>query len=151
MVPAVATLGTKIVKEDVSVQPFEFVTTTVTVDCWVIEFVVKTLSVTSAKGAATPFIVKEYVYPGKGGPAVITTALPAQIVSPGASETIEAESRSLKKSTKIVISSIKVHPSATTLTFILSPLLNCAPPLPAVAETILEGPAAAIATSFLKN
>ena len=32
-VPAVATFGTKIVKEDVSVQPFEFVTTTVTVAC----------------------------------------------------------------------------------------------------------------------
>ena len=116
-----------------------------------IEFVVKILSVTSATGAATPLIVNEYVYPGTGGPAVMTTAPPAQIVSPGALDAIEAESNSLKKSTKIVISSIKVHPSATTRTFILSPLLNWAPTLPAVCVTVLEGPAAAIATSFLKN
>ena len=58
MFPAVPTLGTKIVKDAVSVQPDALVTITVTVDCWVIEFVVRTLSVTSARGAGAPLIVK---------------------------------------------------------------------------------------------
>ena len=109
-----ATLGTKMVREAVSVQPDEFVTKTVTVDCCVIAVVVYTLPTTSAKAAGTPLIVKEYVYPGTGGPAVIVTDSLAQIVSEGALVEIEAEFKSAKKSTKIVISLVNVHPSATT-------------------------------------
>ena len=109
-----ATLGTKMVSETVSEQPEAFVTTTVTVDCCVIAVVVYTLPTTSAKAAETPLSVKEYVYPGTGGPAVIVTDSLAQIVSEGALVEIEAEFKSAKKSTKIVISLVNVHPSATT-------------------------------------
>ena len=79
-----------------------------------IAVVVYTLPTTSAKAAGTPLIVKEYVYPGTGGPAVIVTDSLAQIVSEGALVEIEAEFKSAKKSTKIVISLVNVHPSATT-------------------------------------
>ena len=51
----------------------------------------------------------------------------------------------------MVISSVKVHPSETASTLILSPLLNSAPPTPAVAVIVLEGLAAPKDTSFLKN
>ena len=54
------------------------------------------------------------MYPGAGGPAVICIESPLHMVSFVALEAIEAEATAPKKSTKIVISSEKVHPSATT-------------------------------------
>ena len=79
--------------------------------------------------------------------------LPEQIVSAVALELSEAEAKSPKKSTKTVISSVNVQLSATASTFILSPLLNSpgTPPSPAVAVTVLEGPAAPKGMSFTKN
>ena len=79
------------------------------------------------------------------------TCSPEHIVSPGAFENIEAEETSPKKSTKIVISSVNVHPLATISTLIRSPLSNCPAPLPAVAVTVLDGPAAPKGTPLLKN
>ena len=52
------------------------------------------------------------------------TCSPEHIVSPVAFENIEAEETSPKKSTRMVISSVKVHPFATISTLILSPLSN---------------------------
>ena len=152
-VPAVATFGTKIVKEAVSEQPPALVTSTVTVECWVIAVVLRILAATSAIGAGAPLIEKEYVYPGTGGPAVIMILPPEQIVSPGALEAIDADASSPKKSTRMVISSVNVHESTVASTFILSPLLNSpgTPPSPAVAVTVLEGPAAPRGASFTKN
>ena len=91
------------------------------------------------------------MYPGTGGLASIIICSPEHIVSAVASENIEAEETSPKKSTKIVISSVKVHPFATISTLILSPLSNSPAPLPAVAVTVLDGPAAPKGTPFLKN
>ena len=80
MTPAVAALGTKIVKEPVSEQPAPLVTSTVTTDSCVIALVVYTLPATCAAGTAKPFNLNVYVAPGTSS-AVITTALPAHIVS----------------------------------------------------------------------
>ena len=73
------------------------------------------------------------------------------MVSPGALETIEAVVTSPKKSTKTVISSVKVHPSTTIWALIRSPLSNSPAPSPAVAVTVLDGPAAPRETPSLKN
>ena len=81
----------------------------------------------------------------------MTICSPEHIVSPGASENIEAEETSPKKSTKIVISSVNVHPLATISTLIQSPLSNRPAPLPAVPVTLLVGPAAPKGAPFLKN
>ena len=80
MTPAVAALGTKIVKESVSEQPAPLLTSTVTTDSCVIALVVYTLPTTSPAGTARPFNLNVYVAPGTSS-AVITTALPAHIVS----------------------------------------------------------------------
>ena len=65
----------------------------------------------------------------------------------------EAEDNSPKKSTKIVISFVKVHPSTVASTLILSPLSNSpgTPPSPAVAVTVLETPAGPNGISLTKN
>ncbi|GIS21908.1 MAG: hypothetical protein CM15mP122_4140 [Bacteroidota bacterium] len=79
MTPAVAALGTERSKS-VREQPEALVTSTVYSDCCVIALVVYTLPTTSPAGTARPFNLNVYVAPGTSS-AVITTALPAHIVS----------------------------------------------------------------------
>ena len=64
----------------VAEQPPALLTCTVTVDCCVTALVVYTLPATSPGGTARPFNLNVYVAPGTLS-AVITTALPAHIVS----------------------------------------------------------------------
>ena len=93
------------------------------------------------------------MYPGTGGPAVKIIELAPQIVSKAAFVESDAEDNSPKKSTRTVISSVKIQLSTVASTLIISPLLNSpgTPPSPAVAVTVLETPAGPNGTLFTKN